>query len=242
MFKKMIIGLFIYIFTTFIFAKEIKVGLEKFPPLIESSKKGYTINILKEIEKISDFKFKIIVMPYNRARYELEAGNVDIIGHTPYKLETKEFYSYAQELDFKIDLKTAIFVKDKNKLKDITKLKIGIPRGNEKFASALLGIPIEKFHLGSLANLLKMLEAKRIDAFWFEKSSTINTLKKLKIKNVFYKDLPKNMVPASLAVNKDKKGKVLRKKLESLIKKINIKELLKSYTNYLNMPNEGVIK
>jgi len=44
------------ILTCNLLAQEIRIGLEEFPPLINNSKSGYTIELLKEIEKILNLK------------------------------------------------------------------------------------------------------------------------------------------------------------------------------------------
>lgn len=69
-----------------VFGREVKVGFEPLPPLIVDKDTGYTIDMLKAIEKISDFKFTIKIMPYNRAKHMLKTGGVDLAGHTPYRL------------------------------------------------------------------------------------------------------------------------------------------------------------
>ncbi|WP_457577882.1 substrate-binding periplasmic protein [Desulfomarina sp.] len=219
----------------------IRVGLEPLPPLIVDENTGYTVDLLKEIEKISDLKFHIVIMPYNRAKRMLRQGRVDLIGHIPYHSETQEFYSYARELDFKIDVKTDIYVVDKRILHNIQALKIGIPRGNEEFAAKLLHIPKRNFYPGSLESLLQMLVRGRIDAFWFERSATISTLHKLGIKNLYYMKFPENPAPAGLAVRKSKKGIFLQEKLDGLLKKINVDRFLSGYSRFLAMPDTGIL-
>jgi len=242
MLKRALTLLSILFLSSIAFSEVIRVGLEPFPPLIIDKKSGYTIELLKAIEKISDIKFEIKIMPYNRAKEELKEGRLDLIGHTPYKLEAKEFYVYAEELDFNIGVKADIYVKDKAKLKDIKKLKIGTPRGNETFASDLLGIQVKNFHPGDLENLLRMLSAGRIDAFWFERASTMSTLEKLKIKNIYYEENPKESINASLAVKKDKKGRELKKRLDLLLKKVDKKKILKDLNIYNALPGSGKVK
>lgn len=233
--------LFIIFFTPILSAETIIVGMEPFPPLIVDKNTGYTIDLLKEIESISDLKFTIDIMPYIRAKKSLESGRVDIIAHTPYKAETKDFYNYAQELDFEIETINDFYVTDEAKLKDISKLKIGIPRGNEEFASEFLGIPVANFYLGTTENLLKMLNAGRIDAFWFERASTMLTLKKLQLDNIHYMKFPKEYFAAGIAVKKDNRGTELKKKIDSLINQIDLKRIFKDYSRYLDMPDKGVI-
>ncbi len=231
----------IVILAPFATARIIRVGLEPLPPLIIDEDSGYTVDLLKEIEKISDLQFHIVIMPYNRAKRMLRQGRVDLIGHIPYHSETEEFYSYARELDFKIDVKTDIYVVDKTILRNITGLKIGIPWGNEEFAAKLLHIPKRNFYPGSLESLLQMLVRGRIDAFWFERSATISTLHKLGIKNVYYMKFPENPAPAGLAVRKSRKGIFLQEKLDNLLEKIHVDRFLSGYSRFLAMPDTGIV-
>lgn len=224
------------------YAETVKVGFEPFPPLIVDENNGYTIKLLKAIEKSTDLKFTITIMPYNRAKKELSEGSIDLIGHTPYQQEAKEFYNYAQETIFTIDSQTDLYVIDENKLKDISKLKIGIPRGNEDFASEVLGVPKENFYLGAIDNLLPMLKAGRIDAFWFERASTMETIKKLKLTNIFYMALPSTPIAAGLAVKKDAKGTALKTKLDKALSDVDYKKILKDYNTYLKLPAKGIVK
>lgn len=236
-----IILLFIIFFTSIVSAETITVGMEPFPPLIVDKNTGYTIDLLKKIESISDLRFSISIMPYIRAKKSLESGRVDIIAHTPHSAETKGFYNYAQELDFKIETINDIYVTDEARLKDISKLKIGIPRGNEEFASELLGIPVANFYPGKIVNLLKMLKAERIDAFWFERASTMVTLKNLQLDNIYYMKCPKEYFAAGIAVKKDSKGTKLKRNIDSLIEQIDLKLIFKEYSSYLDMPDKGVV-
>mgnify|MGYP000228418302 CR=1 FL=1 len=83
-------------------AQNVTVGMEPFPPFITEQVTGYSVDMLRAIEKISDLKFDIEIMTYARAKHELEFNRLDIAGHTPKELETKGFYRYAQELDWHI--------------------------------------------------------------------------------------------------------------------------------------------
>ncbi|MCP4024057.1 MAG: hypothetical protein GY729_19605, partial [Desulfobacteraceae bacterium] len=123
-----------------LFAREINVGLELFPPLISEDGKGLSIDLLRAVENISDLEFKIVIVPYNRAKKELETGKRELIGHTPTGLETKDFYKYAQELTWFIPSVLDIYAMTETNLDQqrFAKLKrIGTPHGNEHFFSAL---------------------------------------------------------------------------------------------------------
>ncbi len=95
--------LFFFLWVSLIHAENILVGLEPFPPLITEDKKGLSVELLRAVEKISDLRFKIKIMRYDLAKFRLKKGKRHLIGHTPYKVEVKEFYEYAQELDWSIN-------------------------------------------------------------------------------------------------------------------------------------------
>ncbi len=230
------------IITSLLGKQVVNVGFEPLPPLIIDASKGYTIEILKAIERNSDLEFNIVIMPYIRARNDIFSGSSQLMGHTPYCLETKEFYEKAQEINFSIEVKADLYVMDEKLFKDYKALKIGIPRGNESFASDLLGIPAKNFYLGDLENLLKMLEARRIDAIWFERSSTMSTIDKLKIKNVYYMNIPSEPIPAGLAVQKTSSGNELKIKLETALKKVDTKSILKDLVRFNQLPTKGIVK
>ena len=223
-------------------AEEVVVGLEPFPPFITEDGKGYTIDLLRAIEPVAGLKFNIKIMPYNRAKVSLKNGIVDLMGHTPFKNEVKEFYDYAQELNWAIDGKTDFYAVDKTKLEQPAKYKIGTPRGNKEFYSDMLKIPLEQFYEGDLSQLLKMLAAGReINVFIFERGSTMSTIKNLGLKNIFYTDT-KLELPASLAVAKNKKGDLLKERIEKAIKQIDQNKIFQTHKYYLNLPASGVVQ
>ena len=225
------------------FSQVVKVGLEPFPPLINNDKSGFSIDLLREIEKISDIEFKMTIMPYNRAKWNLKHGVTDMIGHTPHMLETEDFFKYAVELDWHIPAKIDLYTMGKIEV-DLFNIgenfKIGTPRGNEGFLSEITGIPESRFYSGSIDNLLKMLELKRIDSFIFERSSTMIHIKNLKIKNIFYKNM--ESIAAGFAVQNNKQGIILKHKLDSIIRKIDKKKIFKEQMAFINLPDEGIVK
>jgi len=223
-------------------AQTVKTGVEPFPPLIVDKSTGYTIDLLKAIEAVSGLKFDIRIMSYTRAKYDLKRSQLDMIAHTPYRLETDDFYAYAQELDWNMETRSDLFAISDYKFNKINNLLIGIPRGNKEFAAELLGLPVKNFYESSIENLLEMLQKGRIDAFWFERASTMTMLKKLNISNVFYMKMPKDTIPVGIAVQKNDKGLQLKDKIDSLIKKIDQEKLFKDYSVYLKMPDKGIFK
>lgn len=220
----------------------VTAAMEPFPPLINEDGSGYTIDMLKKIEGTSDLKFSITIMNYARAKILLRTNKVDLIAHTPYRLEEPDFYDYAQELTWKIDVISDLYAMSEDKFKAIANLKIGIPRGNEDFAAGVLGIPKEHFYVGRIENLLKMLQAGRIDVFWFERVSTMTTLKRLGITKVYYKRIPDYPVPVGIAVAKNSKGTILRHTLEQALAASKWQENFKNNLQFNQYSAEGLIK
>lgn len=222
---------------------EIKVALEPLPPFVKHNKSGLTIDLLKAVEQHTDLTFNIYVLPYNRAKRYLKAGNIELMGHTPYGVETQEFYSYAIELDWFIKTTTDIYSMDaKNLADDVYKtlLRVGTPRGNEAFFSELYNIPINQFvHHGDLENLLRMLKGGRLDLFMFERSSTMHVIKSLKLKGIQYRKI--DAIPIGLAVRKDLKGFKLKKQLESAFKKVDQEAIFSSFVKYNDLPDKGEV-
>lgn len=221
--------------------EEVTVGVEPFPPLITEDGGGYTINMLKELEKACNFKFKIEVMSYTLAKYSLQNGSVDLIAHTPYKSEVEEFYEYAQEVNWSIGVATDYYSLDKEKLKSPEKYTIGTPSGNAKFYSEILGIPVDNFFEGELENLLRMLAVDReIDIFLFERGSTMSKIKELNLKNIYYKEIPLS-IDASMAVRKSEEGDQLRQRLEQCMTKVDLEKIFERQLFYVNMPDSGIV-
>lgn len=239
--KLVIITVCFFMFPLWACAETVKVGLEPMPPLINKDGTGYTVELFQAIEAISDIQFDIKVMVYTRAKLELKSGRIDLIAHTPYQLETVDFYEYAQDIDWYIETRADLYTHDKENFKNIEHLTIGIPRGNKEFVSQLLGISVANFYEGTLTNLLQMLERKRIDAFWFERASTMTTIQALHIEPVYYIRMPQDMISAGIAVRKDQRGARLKNKLDTLIKHIDHKRIFQKYLLYLKLPDTGIV-
>ncbi|MBU2630681.1 MAG: hypothetical protein KKE61_18875, partial [Proteobacteria bacterium] len=216
---------------------------EPLPPLIIDKDNGFTIQMLKDIEKKTDLKFIITIMPYNRAKYLLKTGEIDLAGHTPYQMETPDFYEYAVDVDWHVTTKIDIYG---TKLEDLVGetyksfKKIGTPRGNEDFFSEMFAIPNENFYVGELGNLVKMVQAKRIDVLLFERSASMSTIQKLNISNINYKMID-DSVKASFAVNKNSNGIRLKALLENAIKMIDQKSIFKDFFRYTQLPDQGTV-
>ena len=228
--------------TSPLFAKNINVGFEPFPPMINESGQGHVINMLRAIEKISNFKFNIKIMTYARAKLALKNHQLDLIGLTPQRLETEEFYRYAQDLNWNIAAHVDIF-SQKSKHIDIANIpnaSIGTLIGNADFFSELLDIPRAKFvEVTNLDQLVKMLAKGRLELATFERVAMMSTIKRLQVSNIRYQKF--GVIPASMAVANSAKGLTLKLQLDELLRKVSIDLNNPQINHHRNLPNTGIV-
>ncbi|HCY88308.1 MAG TPA: hypothetical protein DHV36_24440 [Desulfobacteraceae bacterium] len=242
------VNLFLALLVTLIFsqtgtAEEIRVGLEPLPPLIIDKNTGYTVDMLKTIEKNTDLTFNIRIMPYNRVKHALKSGDIDLGGHTPYKMETPEFYTYAVDVEWFVTTLIDIYAKSAGDVASDTykvSKRIGTPRGNEGFMSELFGIPATHFMVNELDNIVKMLNAGRLEFILFERSATMSTIQKLKLPGIHYKMID-DSIKAGFAVNKNPRGQQVKKLLEDAIRNTDQDSLFKDFFKYTRLPEQGVV-
>lgn len=240
--KKIILGWLLIFISTNTFAEIVKVAVEPFPPLIVDDKSGYTIELLRKVEAISDIEFKITVVPWVRAKRMLKTGVYDMIAHSAPQAEGEDFYTYAEELNWKKEVCSDIYSMKQGNIDNFKNILVGVPRGGEDAAHELAGIPFKNIWSGDLENLFKMLEKGRIDAFWYERGSSMSTIKQLKLNGIFYKKLPEESLFAGIAVQKNEKGLALKEKLDKLIEAVDHDSIFREYDTFLKMPNTGVLK
>ncbi|WP_448549172.1 substrate-binding periplasmic protein [Thalassotalea fusca] len=223
-------------------AQQVSVGLEIFPPFLNEDGTGLTVDMLREIELLSDLKFDVRVMTYGRAKSELKNGRLDIAGHTPKNLETQSFYQYAQELNWQIDTRSDLFTFDPKhfNINAVGRKRIGTPIGNAAFFAEQLGIDESRFiEVSTLPQLVDMLLKRRIDVLLFERVSVMTNLKEKQVKGVLYKSI--GVIPASIAVARSEKGDKLRQKLEYYIAKLDREKIFSGYLNLLALPESGIV-
>ncbi|NQZ81494.1 MAG: transporter substrate-binding domain-containing protein [Colwellia sp.] len=234
--------IFINGFGTTCAAQNVTVGMEPFPPFVTEQVTGYSVDMLRAIEEISDLKFDIEIMTYARAKHELEFDRIDIVGHTPKSMETKDFYQYAQELDWQISTKSDLFSFDKKhfNIETLQRGSIGTTLGNADFFAEQTGIPRSKFiETATLNQLVSLLLKHRIDVLIFERVSVMSLLQAQNSRDVFYQTIGE--VPASIAVSKTSAGNKLKEKLDQLIKKLDQDKIFAGYLKYSRMPDAGVV-
>jgi len=223
-------------------AQDVHVGLEPFPPIVNEDGQGYAVDMFKAIEVISDLKFHFHIMNYARAKKELQKQSLDMIGLTPQGHETKNFYQYAQDINWSVTAKVDLFTLDKKyfNIPLLPKQSIGTLRGNADFFSEVLNIPRDRFiEISSLTQLTKMLQRKRLKIITFERASTMTTLEKLDITGVYYKKVAE--IPASFAVYKNSKGQELKAKIDKLLAQVKSKSYFLSYFKYQKLTDTGLI-
>lgn len=235
------IALLLTTFSSMTLAEKVRVGLEPFPPLITQDEGGYSVDLLRAVEKISDLQFDIIIMTYSRARRQLRRSGLDLIGHTPYQNETKEFYQTGQELTWSIVTHLDLFTTHPRNLSPakFKQLNLGTPFGNKEFMMELTGLPDNQFTEGFLENLLRMMQRDRIDGILFERASTMSNVRKLQLSNIHYRKV--QTLPASFAVRKTAEGHRLKKKLDDLFKQIDQSQIFASYFEFLRLPPTGIV-
>lgn len=203
-------------------AEDVRVGLEPGPPLVNADGTGPLISVLHSLEKFSDLRFHITVMPYNRAVKELKMGRRDLIFPTRYQGETDEFNSFAEELHWSV-----VAILDVYSMKPITGLdiyreknrKVGTPRGSEIPMSQRTGIPLQNFVGGEIDGLLLMLKAGRIDAFMFARAPTMSAVQRLDMGIVYYRKLFQGS--GGFGVRRDAAGKKLKGKLDPMLAQVD---------------------
>jgi polar amino acid transport system substrate-binding protein len=190
----------------------------------------------------SDLLFNVNLMTWARAKKELKAQRIDLIGISPKNNETTDYYKYAKELNWSFIATVDLFSKSKTSF-DIEKLpskSIGTLVGNADFFAELSQIPRNKFvEISSLKQLVKMMNKERIQTVIFERISMMSTIKKLKLPNVHYKKLM--MIPATFAVKNTNDGHLLQQKLDNLISTKNIVKYQQKLSSYNKLDNMGIV-
>ncbi len=203
----------------------IRVGLEVTPGLLQEDEKGAMDLALKELtQKSKQFKFNIQYLSYQRAKVELEKGNLDFIGLTPHGHEQKSFYKYAQELNWKFDTNLVLFCSSKKALDLKNGEEVGTPPGNEAFAAKALGIKQSRFEMGNLKSLLMRVDKGRLPCLVYEEISTLHTAKEMGIKSLYFRKI--DHVSASFAFRKGPRVAELIHEMDNALKEINWQKYL----------------
>ncbi|PAV25257.1 hypothetical protein CF392_11885 [Tamilnaduibacter salinus] len=218
----------------------LRVGLEPFPPLITEEASGYSVEWLRAVAREAGMTLRLNIMPYSRAKISLMADQVDLIGHTPYGLESDRFYQFGQELSHRVTTRLEAFSlsRDHLALKEATNTFVGTPFGNTGFIAELTGLDQDRFVEGTLENVVNMLLASRVDTVVFERVSVMTRLRKEAEQPVYYRRI--EQVDAGFAIRAS--DTALHQRLESAIDAVNADAIYRPYADLRDVPSEGVIR
>ena len=222
-------------------ARELRVRLEPFPPLIREDGSGLVVRMLDELAREHDLDLDIKIVSYSRAKYQLRNGKADLIGLVPLERETDRFYGYARELDWRLDARADLFSHSAELLDDDNwqKHRIGTPWGNAAFFSEMTGVGVDRFVESSLPSLARMLRSRRIDMLLFGRVSTMTTINELGLEEIHYRNLYE--IPAGFAVADSQRGRALQQRLEPLLIPPAELTLFEDYLEYADLPPRGVV-
>ncbi|MBU3005754.1 substrate-binding periplasmic protein [Paraglaciecola arctica] len=215
-------------------SREIVVGLEPFPPLINEDGSGLVVDMLRKFSATENIRFTFEIMTYARAKKNLRNKKLELIGMTPYQLETDEFYQYATELDWHIDTHVHLFALDKSyfNISQLPTRSIGTLLGNAEFLAEIVGLPEKKFvEVSQLEQLVKMLALGRLKVILFEGVATMNTIKSLGLQGVYYKEM--GIVPSTLAIPKSAEGLILKQKLDAFLINPKNQNIFNEFIHYI---------
>ncbi|MEP1446524.1 MAG: hypothetical protein ABJK37_10490 [Paraglaciecola sp.] len=224
-----------------IYSREIVVGFEPFPPLINEDGSGLVVDMLHKFSGTEDIHFNVEIMTYARAKKNLQNKKLELIGMTPHQLETDDFYQYATELDWHIDTHVHLFALDKSyfNISQLPTRSIGTLLGNAEFLSEIVGLPEKKFvEVSKLEQLVKMLALGRLKVILFEGVATMNAIKSLELQGVYYKEM--GIVPSTLAIPKSAEGLTLKRKLDAFLSNPKNQNLFYEFDHYVPSNHVGI--
>jgi polar amino acid transport system substrate-binding protein len=238
---KWMAGLAVWIFALVVQASPVEVRLEPFPPLVYEDGSGLMVEMLHEAAREAGLTLAVEVMPYSRAKYQLRNGQADLVGPVPLDRETREFYQYAVELDWRVPTKADLFsyAPDALRKEKWRQGSIGTPLGNADFFSGITGLPLDSFLEASLVELVKMLNSERIPVVLFERASTMTTMQNMEAGHFFYRNL--FSIPAGFAVADTERGRALKASLDAHMRPPAELRSFAPYLRYLSLPDRGMV-
>lgn len=222
-------------------AREIRVRLEPFPPLIRDDGTGLVVRMLNNLAREHELRLDIEIVSYSRAKYQLRNGEADLIGLVPLEREMERFYNHARELDWRLSTRADLFSHSPELLDGDTwkQHRIGTPWGNAAFFSDMTGVAVDRFLESSLPSLARMLRGHRIDVLLFGRVSTMTTIHDLGLETIHYRTL--GQISAGFAVADNERGRALKRRLEPLLTAPVQLPLFADYLDYAELPPRGVV-
>lgn len=106
----------------------------------------------------------------------------------------------------------------------------------------MIGVPFESLReINSIEAMLEMLKLNRLDAISFDRASVMTVIHKQKIEGIYYQLHPNEVVRTSLMVQNTPVGKILKEKLDALIKRLDYERIFAQYLQYINLPDKGIV-
>ncbi len=145
---------------------------------------GFTPNLLREIEKLSNVRFEFMPMTWANAINELEEGRVDLINMI-YSPERALLYEFSQPHS---QITQALFLTESNKniqnLASLSGYKIGFQENDISLKNLDHRTDFNKYIFNSKLDGLLQLNLGELDAFFCAQQAGINIITKYKLKNV----------------------------------------------------------
>ena len=244
-FDKFVVAVFLIVMVSYSLSQEraVNVSLDIFTPFVNQDKSGLTLDLFEEIERNSDLKFNYNFDHYDKVKLNLFQGKADVVGHVPITFGSKPIEKFGQYIDLQIDMIADFYVTDINKLNDLSSLTIGTIRGNRQAASSASGLSISQFVVFSdNENMFNNLKKGTIDAIYYERLAIMSSCKELDLTGVYYQQYPMDTFQFGFLTGNDEYGKLLKKKLDAIIRKIDINGLLGDREKYFNIPQNGLVE
>jgi len=156
-----------------LFAKEVIIVNDSFPPYVEldSSKRevnGIDMEMAKKILKKNGITYKIIIVPWSRALRMLEDGEADMTTTISPTDDRSEFLNFSQP--YRTSEEMSFFVLNDsdieiNSLYDLRRSTLGLTRGFVYPKIIVENNNIQKKYLGGVEEGFKLLKEKRIRIF-----------------------------------------------------------------------------
>lgn len=234
-----LIGFWLLLHCARALGETVEVRLEPFPPLVREDGTGMVVDQLQDLGRQTGLDFRIEVVAYSRAKYQLRNGQADLIGLVPLGRETQDFYDYALELDWRVEARADLFARDPAMLEGEAwrDEPVGTPWGNADFFAHLTGVPRDRFVESSLGNLVQMLSRGRLPVLLFERAATLITIEQLDGSELYYRNL--FIVPAGFAVARTGAGRELKQRLDAALPAAVDSPWLQDYRHYLELPDRG---
>lgn len=167
-------ALLCFLLATLCFCEQVKfVSGDFYPPFIYRNERqelvGISVEILKAIEKVSDLRFDIELMPFSEALKLVETGQADMINLIFKTPEREKMFLFSKPI---LKVQSLVWVKKELKVKDFKELSafvVGVVEGDAN--EALLrqknpSVLVKRFE--SFQQLIEAVENREIDAFLME--------------------------------------------------------------------------